>query len=38
MAVLCRAGSTAPLSLPFDRQYWLGISVDADPEMEPRSP
>ena len=27
-----------PLGLPFDRQYWLGIRVDGDPEMTPRQP
>ena len=27
-----------PIDLPFDRQYWLGISVNADPEMTPRQP
>ncbi len=31
-------GSTTPLAVPFDRQYWLGIAVAADPEMTPRSP
>lgn len=31
-------GSVAPLALPFDVQYYLGITVDAGPEMTPRSP
>ncbi len=31
-------GSVTPLSMPFDRQYWLGITVGADPEMAPRAP
>jgi len=31
-------GSTTPLAVPFDRQYWLGITVAADPEMTPRTP
>jgi hypothetical protein len=30
-------GSATPLGLPFDRQYWLGIAVGADPEMTPRT-
>ncbi len=25
-----------PLELPFDTQYWLGISVEGQPELEPR--
>jgi hypothetical protein len=29
-------GSTTPFSLPFDAQYWLGITVGADAEMAPR--
>ena len=29
-------GSVTPISLPFDRQYWLGIKVNQDPEMTPR--
>lgn len=31
-------GSATPLGLAFDRQYWLGIAVGADPEMTPRTP
>lgn len=31
-------GSLAPLDLPFDRQYYLGVSVGLDPEMSPRQP
>jgi hypothetical protein len=30
-------GSTTPLAVPFDRQYWLGVTVGADPEMAPRA-
>ena len=29
-------GSTNPLNLPFDKQYWLGISVGLNPELTPR--
>ena len=29
-------GSSAALNLPFDVPYFLGVSVDADPEMTPR--
>lgn len=32
-------GSVTPLtSLTFDEKYWLGITVGADPEMNPRKP
>jgi len=31
-------GSVVPLTLPFDAQYYLGIAVGADPEMQPRQP
>jgi hypothetical protein len=31
-------GSLAPLGLAFDRQYHLGVSVGAGPEMTPRQP
>ncbi len=31
-------GSTTALGLAFDRQYWLGISVDGGPELSPRTP
>jgi fibronectin type 3 domain-containing protein len=31
-------GGTATLSLPFDQQYWLGVTINSDPEMTPRSP
>ncbi|MBI4720860.1 MAG: hypothetical protein HY770_06495 [Chitinivibrionia bacterium] len=34
--VLGSAGS--PLELPFDRQYWLGISINAAAELSPRRP
>jgi hypothetical protein len=29
-------GSVSPLGLPFDQQYWLGITINADPELTPR--
>ncbi|MFH1194658.1 MAG: hypothetical protein V1720_03025 [bacterium] len=29
-------GSVIPLALPFDEQYWLGISVSAGDELTPR--
>ncbi|MBC7186049.1 MAG: hypothetical protein H5U38_03340, partial [Calditrichaeota bacterium] len=29
-------GAIIPLSLPFDRQYWLGIAVGTEPELMPR--
>ncbi len=29
-------GAATPLALPFDQQYWLGVAVDADPELAPR--
>jgi hypothetical protein len=31
-------GSVTPLDVPFDQQYWLGVVVEADPEMVPRTP
>ncbi len=31
-------GQIAPLTLPFDQPYWLGVQVAADPEMSPRIP
>jgi len=31
-------GSTVPLTLAFDAPYWLGLRVDADPELVPRIP
>jgi len=33
-----RLGSLVPLELPFDQQYYLGVSVGADPEMAARLP
>lgn len=30
-------GSNTPLNLNFDEQYWLGITVDSDPEISPRT-
>ncbi|MFZ9976969.1 MAG: hypothetical protein ACO3GR_02630, partial [Candidatus Kapaibacteriota bacterium] len=29
-------GQANPLNLPFDKQYWLGITVGSDPEFSPR--
>jgi hypothetical protein len=29
-------GKNNPLQLPFDTTYWLGITVDAGPELQPR--
>jgi hypothetical protein len=29
-------GEVAPFNLPFDQQYWLGIIINGDPEMQPR--
>jgi hypothetical protein len=29
-------GSVTPLTVPFDRAYWLGVSVEGEPELEPR--
>ncbi|MEN9828234.1 MAG: hypothetical protein RJA11_850, partial [Bacteroidota bacterium] len=29
-------GQVSPLNLPFDKQYWLGITVGQDPEFSPR--
>jgi hypothetical protein len=31
-------GTDFPLELPFDRQYWLGISVEGEAELIPRIP
>ena len=31
-------GSMTPLILPFDSQYFVGITMGADPEMSPRQP
>ncbi len=33
-------GSVTPLNLPFDKQYWVGVTVGAtsDPELTPRIP
>ena len=30
-------GSITPLDLPFDKPYWLGISIKNAPELEPRT-
>ena len=29
-------GSVTPIALAFDAPYWLGVSVDGDPELSPR--
>jgi hypothetical protein len=29
-------GEVIPLTLPFDKQYWLGIAINPDPEFSPR--
>ncbi len=29
-------GSSSPLNLAFDRQYWLGTTINSDSELEPR--
>lgn len=29
-------GATTPITLPFDTQYYLGVTVPPDPEMTPR--
>ena len=31
-------GSSAVLNLPFDKPYWLGLTVNGDSELEPRTP
>ncbi len=31
-------GSQTPIPLPFDTPYWLGVAINADPEMSPRQP
>ena len=30
-------GSTDPLNLPFDKPYWLGITIRTDAELKPRT-
>ncbi len=30
-------GDVTPLDLPFDTGYWLGVAVDPDPELTPRT-
>jgi hypothetical protein len=30
-------GSVTPLNLPFDEQYWLGITIGSDAELTPRT-
>ena len=30
-------GSVNPLNLPFDKPYWLGISINGGPELSPRT-
>ena len=29
-------GEFVPITLPFDKQYWLGVSIGTDPELTPR--
>jgi hypothetical protein len=29
-------GSTNPIALPFDKQYWLGLTIEGTPELTPR--
>jgi len=36
--VLGKGNPASPLDLPFDVQYYLGVSVDANPELTPRVP
>ena len=31
-------GSSNPLNLPFDKHYWLGITIGMDTELQPRTP
>jgi hypothetical protein len=31
-------GNITPLDIPFDAMYWLGIAVEAEPELGPRVP
>jgi hypothetical protein len=31
-----RLGKENPLELPFDEQYWIGVSIDGGNELEPR--
>ena len=31
-------GSSNALNLPFDKPYWLGITIRTDAEMKPRTP
>ncbi len=31
-------GSVTPINLPFDVQYWLGVTLASEPEMTPRTP
>lgn len=30
-------GTVTPLTIPFDTQYWLGVSIEEDPELAPRT-
>ena len=30
-------GSSNPLNLPFDKPYWLGITIRTDAELKPRT-
>jgi len=31
-------GTKTPLNIPFDKQYWIGVSLESNPEMTPRIP
>ncbi len=31
-------GSVTPLTLPFDKQYWLAVSINGGAELSPRTP
>ncbi len=31
-------GTVTPLALPFDVPYWLGVAVEPEPELAPRTP
>lgn len=31
-------GAPTPIPLPFDVPYWLGVTINGDPEMSPRQP
>ncbi len=31
-------GDINPITIPFDKPYWLGVKVESNPEMAPRTP